>query len=82
MAGIDGVARNILSQLYSEPNTAGTRQPSGQTINNYLINPIKERQDNQFDFKFDHNLTTEQPLLHPLQLPEDAPAAAGDAASR
>ena len=26
-------------------------------INNYLINPIKERQDNQFDVKVDHNLT-------------------------
>ncbi len=56
---IDTVARNILTQLYPEPNTPGTRQASnGQTINNYLINPIKERQDNQFDVKVDHNLTT------------------------
>src|SRR5688572_23667182 len=55
---IDSVARNILTQLYPEPNTAGTVGPGGQTINNYLINPIKERQDNQFDFKFDHNLTS------------------------
>ena len=31
---------------------------NGQTINNYLINPIKERQDNQFDVKVDHNLST------------------------
>ena len=54
---IDSVARNILTQLYPEPNTAGTRQANGQTINNYLINPIKERQDNQFDVKIDHNLT-------------------------
>ena len=55
---IDPVARDILEQLYPEPNTAGTRQASnGQTINNYLINPIKERQDNQFDVKVDHNLT-------------------------
>ena len=54
---IDTVARNILTQLYPEPNTAGTIGPGGQNINNYLINPIKERQDNQFDFKFDHNLT-------------------------
>jgi Carboxypeptidase regulatory-like domain len=55
---IDPVARAILAQLYPEPNTAGTRQSSnGQTINNYLINPIKERQDNQFDVKVDHNLT-------------------------
>jgi len=56
---IDQVARNILSELYPEPNTAGTRQASnGQTISNYLINPIKERQDNQFDVKVDHNLTS------------------------
>ena len=55
---IDTVARNILTQLYPEPNTSGTRQASGQTINNYLINPIKERQDNQFDVKVDHNLST------------------------
>ncbi len=55
---IDTVARNILTQLYPEPNTAGTRQANGQTINNYLINPIKERQDNQFDVKVDHTLST------------------------
>ena len=56
---IDAVAKNILSQLYPEPNTAGTRQASnGQTISNYLINPVKERQDNQFDVKVDHNLTS------------------------
>jgi carboxypeptidase family protein len=54
---IDAVAKNILSQLYPEPNTAGARQSSGQVTNNYLINPIKERQDNQFDVKIDHNLT-------------------------
>ena len=27
-------------------------------INNYLANPVKERQDNQFDVKVDHNLST------------------------
>ena len=54
----DPVARNILTQLYPEPNTVGTRQANGQTINNYLINPIKERQDNQFDLKVDHNVST------------------------
>ena len=49
---------SILDQLYPAPNTAGTRNAAtGQTINNYLINPIKERQDNQFDVKVDHNLT-------------------------
>ena len=80
---IDTVARNILTQLYPEPNTAGTRQASnGQTINNYLINPIKERQDNQFDVKVDHNLLAVQPVLHSLQLPEDASRPAGLAAAR
>ena len=53
------MARNILTQLYPEPNTPGTRQSSnGQTINNYLLNPIKHREDNQFDVKVDHNLTS------------------------
>jgi hypothetical protein len=55
---IDSVARNILTQLYPEPNTAGSRQANGQTIDNYLINPIKQRQDNQVDTKVDHNLTS------------------------
>ena len=54
---IDTVARNILTQLYPEPNTTGTRQANGQTINNYLLNPVKNRDDNQFDVKADHNLT-------------------------
>jgi Carboxypeptidase regulatory-like domain len=55
---IDQVARNILTQLYPEPNATGTRSATtGQTINNYVINPIKERQDNQFDIKVDHNLS-------------------------
>lgn len=55
---IDTVARNILTQLYPEPNTAGSRNATtGQTINNHLINPVKERQDNQFDVKIDHSLT-------------------------
>jgi hypothetical protein len=56
---IDQVARNIFNQLYPEPNTAGKRQSSnGQTIDNYLSNPIKDREDNQFDVKVDHNLTS------------------------
>jgi hypothetical protein len=56
---IDSVAKAILTQLYPEPNTAGSKSSTGQTINNYLINPIKERQDNQFDVKVDHNLTAD-----------------------
>jgi hypothetical protein len=54
----DPAARNILSQLIPEPNTAGTRSATGQTINNYLINPTIERQDNQIDLKIDHMLAT------------------------
>ena len=53
---IDPVARNILTQLYPEPNTAGTRPANGQIINNYVINPVQTRQDNQFDVKLDHNV--------------------------
>ena len=54
----DEASKNILEQLYPEPNTAGTIGALGQPINNYLINPVKERQDNQFDVKIDHNLST------------------------
>jgi hypothetical protein len=54
---IDPVAKNILDQLYPSSNTTGTVNATGQTINNYLINPIKEREDNQIDTKFDHNLS-------------------------
>jgi hypothetical protein len=53
----DSAARNIIQQLYPSPNTAGERSATGQTINNYLINPPLERDDNQIDSKVDHNLT-------------------------
>jgi hypothetical protein len=55
---IDSVARNILTQLYPEANTTGSRAANGQTINNYLLNPIKHREDNQFDVKVDHSLSS------------------------
>jgi hypothetical protein len=54
----DPASRNILEQLIPEPNTGGRRAASGQTIDNYLINPTLEREDNQFDVKVDHNLST------------------------
>jgi len=54
----DEASKNILEQLYPEPNVAGSIGAAGQPINNYLINPVKERQDNQFDVKVDHNLST------------------------
>jgi hypothetical protein len=53
----DPAARNVLEQLIPEANTGGSRGANGQTINNYLINPNLERQDNQGDFKLDHNLS-------------------------
>jgi hypothetical protein len=54
----DSAAKNILNQLIPAPNTGGTRSATGQTINNYLINPTLTRQDNQIDLKVDHTLTT------------------------
>ncbi len=54
----DPAATNVLQQLIPEPNVAGTRNALGQQINNYLINPALTRQDNQFDVKVDHQLST------------------------
>ena len=54
----DPAAKNILNQLIPEADTAGTRSATGQTINNYLINPFLQRQDNQIDLKVDHMLTS------------------------
>ena len=56
------MAKNILGQLIPESNTAGTRSATGQTINNYLINPTLERQDNQIDLKVDHSLSSNNRL--------------------
>ncbi len=53
----NATSKKILDQLVPESNTAGTRSANGQTINNYLINPTLERQDNQIDTKVDHTLT-------------------------
>ena len=54
LARWDQVSKNILNQLIPESNTAGILSSTGQTINNYLINPTLERQDNQIDLKVDH----------------------------
>jgi hypothetical protein len=53
----DPASKNIMQQLYPEPNTAGTAGSTGQPINNYLITPNMTREDNQFDVKVDHRLT-------------------------
>jgi hypothetical protein len=54
----DPAAKNILNQLIPEPNTPGVLSATGQTINNYLINPTLKRQDNQIDLKVDHAVTS------------------------
>ncbi len=53
----DPASANIITQLYPEPNTAGTIAASGQNLNNYLINPTLTRNDDQGDIKVDHVLT-------------------------
>jgi hypothetical protein len=53
----DPAAAKILSQMIPSSNTGGTVSSTGQTINNYLINPTLTRQDNQIDVKADHTLT-------------------------
>jgi hypothetical protein len=55
---IDPAARNMLSQIIPESNTAGAVGSNGQTINNYLINPTLTRRDNQIDVKVDNALTS------------------------
>jgi hypothetical protein len=54
----DPASANILNMLYPQPNAAGTHASNGQTISNYVNNPVLERQDNQFDVKLDHNVST------------------------
>jgi hypothetical protein len=54
----DPASVNVLRDLIPAPNTTGTKNALGQTINNYLINPNQERQDNQFDIKLDHALSS------------------------
>jgi hypothetical protein len=54
----DPAARNVLNDLIPAPNAAGSRNAIGQNINNYLINPNQDRQDNQFDVKIDHALSS------------------------
>jgi len=53
----DPASANILRDFIPTPNVAGSRNAIGQQLNNYLINPNQERQDNQFDVKIDHALS-------------------------
>ncbi len=54
----DPASANVLRDLIPAPNTEGSRNAIGQALNNYLITPNQERQDNQFDVKVDHNMST------------------------
>jgi Carboxypeptidase regulatory-like domain/TonB dependent receptor len=49
----DPASKKVIDQLYPAANAAGTRGSTGQTLNNYLINPTLQRQDNQIDAKID-----------------------------
>jgi hypothetical protein len=52
----DPASANVLDQLVPVPNAAGQRAANGQAINNYVINPNQEREDDQFDVRIDHAL--------------------------
>jgi carboxypeptidase family protein len=62
---VDPASRNIINQLYPEPNVSGQLSPtgSGQIINNFLYNPVLKRQDDQFDVKLDHYLSQKNHLF-------------------
>src|SRR5581483_6519619 len=51
---IDPAARKVVDQLYPQPNVAGTKASNGQIINNFLYNPVLQREDDQFDGKIDN----------------------------
>ena len=53
----DPAAANVLDQLIPTANTAGRRSSSGQIVDNYVVNPNQEREDDQFDVKIDHTLS-------------------------
>ncbi|WP_162271363.1 TonB-dependent receptor [Luteitalea pratensis] len=60
---LDETARRVVEQLYPLPNTTGQRASTGQTIDNYVINPTLRRRENQFDVRIDHALTTANRLF-------------------
>jgi hypothetical protein len=53
----DPAAANVLGQLIPTANTDGRRSASGQIVDNYVVNPDQEREDDQFDVKIDHTLS-------------------------
>jgi hypothetical protein len=50
-ARFNPVSKNVIEQLYPLTNVSGQRSSTGQIINNFLYNPVLERQDDQFDAK-------------------------------
>ena len=54
---IDPVTRNIIDQLYPATNVSGQRSTTGQVINNFLYNPVLQRQDDQFDVKVNQQIS-------------------------
>jgi hypothetical protein len=54
---INPVSKNIVDQLYPVSNVAGQRSATGQIINNFLYNPVLERQDDQFDVKVNQRIS-------------------------
>jgi hypothetical protein len=50
----DPAAKAVIEQLYPTPNVAGTKAANGQIINNFLYNPVLQREDDQFDGKIDN----------------------------
>jgi hypothetical protein len=53
----DPASAAVFAQLYPEPNTTGNVGATGQVLNNYLINPVLTRDDDQGDIKIDHVLS-------------------------
>ena len=54
---IDPVSRNIIDQLYPMANVRGQVASTGQIINNFLYNPVLQRQDDQFDGKVNQRIS-------------------------
>src|SRR5262249_15195765 len=54
----DPTAKRIIDELYPAPNVAGRLSATGQIIDNFLYNPVLTRNDDQFDVKIDHRLST------------------------
>ena len=79
---IDTVARNILTQLYPEPNTAGTDRLHRPDARQLPDQPGQGARGRPARLEVRPQPLVEQPLLRALQLPEDAPVPAGDAGAR